>query len=97
MSKPFYIAGSKSKQSRSNEVVDIAARYLVYKLYDATNGQPGVWQVIGKVIGERQETVMRAVERGWVIVQEVDVGRIKVRSGLLTEEGRRVARRALTG
>ena len=97
MSKPFYIAGTKSKQSTTAEVVDIAARHFVYKLYDATNGQPGVWQVLGKVIGERQETVARAVERGWIIVQEDDVGRIKVRSALLTEEGRRVARKGLRG
>ena len=47
------------------------------------------------MIGENRETVKRAVERGWVIVQEDAVGGVKVRSGMLTDEGRRVARRGL--
>jgi membrane-bound ClpP family serine protease len=94
MFRPFVIAAAKSKPPRTAEASDIAARYLVYKVYDATNGDPGAWQVLGK-IGERLETVARAVERGWIIVQEEGVGRIKVQSGLLTEEGRRVARRGL--
>ena len=28
-----------------SEVVDSAARYLLYKLYDATAGRPDAWQV----------------------------------------------------
>jgi hypothetical protein len=75
--------------------LDIAARYFLYKLYDATNRQPGAWQVLGKMIGESKETVKRAVERGWVIVREDAVGGVKVRGGMLTDEGRRVARRGL--
>jgi hypothetical protein len=95
--KPYRVAPRKSKPPRTAEALDVAARYFLYKLHDATNGQPGAWQVLGKMIGESRETVKRAVERGWVIVREEGVGRIKVRSGLLTDEGRRVARRGLRG
>ena len=93
--KPYRIVPRKSKPPRTAETLDIAARYFLYKLYDATNRQPGAWQVLGKTIGESKETVQRAVERGWVIVQEDAVGGVKVRSGMLTDEGRRVARRGL--
>jgi hypothetical protein len=96
MSKPFFMAKAKSKPSRTAEALDVAARYLVYKLYDGMKGQPaGTWQVLGKMIGENKETVARAVELGWVIVRDEAVGKVKVRSGMLTDEGRRVARRAL--
>jgi hypothetical protein len=94
MSKPYFIAGTKSKPSRTAEVIDVAARYLVYKLYDATSGEAGAWQTLSK-IGERPETVARAVERGWVIVGQRDGGR--VRSASLTDEGRRIARKGLRG
>jgi hypothetical protein len=75
------------------EAIDIAARYLVYKLYDATSGRPDVWQVLGNT-GEQQETLTRAVERGWIIVRDDRFGRFKVQSGLLTDEGRRLARKS---
>jgi hypothetical protein len=96
--RPFLIAsGAKSKPPRTSEAVDIAARYLVYKLYDATREQLGTaWHALRK-IGERRDTVARAVERGWIIVREDSVGRIKAQSGMLTDEGRRVARKALRG
>jgi hypothetical protein len=81
---------------RPAEAVDVAAKHLVYKLYEATNGRPGAWQVLGKIGGQPQ-TVARAVERGWVIVRNDDVGRIKVQSGSLTDEGRRLARKGLLG
>jgi hypothetical protein len=92
MSRPFVIAAAKSKPSRTAEASDIAARYLVYKVYDATNGEHGAWQVLGK-IGELPETVARAVERGWVVVEQHDSGKGKVKSAALTDEGRRVARK----
>jgi len=91
MSRPFVIAAAKSKPSRTAEASDIAARYLVYKVYDATNGEPGAWQVLGK-IGELPETVARAVERGWLVVEQHS-GKGKVKSAALTDEGRRVARK----
>ena len=85
----------KSKGLPTAETLDIAARYFLYKIYDATNRQPGAWQVLGKMIGGSKETVARAVERGWVIVRDDAVGKVKVRSGMLTDEGRRVARKGL--
>jgi len=75
------------------EAIDIAARYLLYKLYDATSGRPDAWQVLGNT-GERPETLTRAVERGWIIIRDDRIGRIKVQSGLLTHEGRRLARKS---
>ena len=68
--KPYLVVPRKSKAPPTAEALDIAARYFLYKLYDATNRQPGAWQVLGKMIGESKETVKRAVERGWVIVRE---------------------------
>lgn len=53
--------------------------------------------MLGKMIGESKETVKRAVERGWVAVRDDVVGKVKVRSGMLTEEGRRAARKSLRG
>ena len=93
--KSYLVVPRKSKAPPTAETLDIAARYFLYKLYDATNRQPGAWQVLGKTIGESKETVKRAVERGWIIVQEDAVGGIKGRSSMLTDEGRRVARRGL--
>jgi hypothetical protein len=96
MSKSYFIAGAKSKSARAAEAIDVAARYFVYKLCDSTNGRSGAWHVLGK-IEERPETVARAVERGWIIVRNDDVGRIKVQSGQLTDKGRRLARKSLRG
>jgi hypothetical protein len=73
-----------------SEALDSAARCLLCKLYAATAGRPNAWQVLGNS-GERPETVARAVERGWIIIRDDRIGRIKVQSGLLTGEGRRLA------
>jgi hypothetical protein len=79
-----------------SEAVDSAARYLLCKLYDATAGRPDAWQVLGNT-EEGPETVARAVERGWIIIRDDRIGRIKVQSGLLTCEGRRLAQNSRTG
>src|ERR1700761_3667079 len=96
MTKPFVMTSTKGKAPapRAAEAVDVAAKHLVYKLYETTRGRPDAWQVLGK-IGERPETVARAVERGWLIVRDDNIGRIKVQSGVLTEEGRRLARKGM--
>ena len=94
MAKPPFFAQAKTKARRAAEAVDVAARHLVYKLYEATRGRPDAWQVLGK-IGERPETIARALDRGWLIVRDDRIGRIKIQSGLLTEEGRRLARKAI--
>jgi hypothetical protein len=46
---------------------------------------------------ERLEIVARAVERGWIIIRDDRIGRIKVQSGLLTREGRRLAQDSRIG
>jgi hypothetical protein len=90
MSKPFFAPSAKSKPSRPVEAVDIAARHLVYKLYEATDGVLGAWHALGK-ISERRTTVVRAVERNWVLVREDG----PARSASLTSEGRLLARKSL--
>ena len=59
----------EGKPSRPAEVVDVAARYLVYKLFDAISGTPETSRLL-RDIDERVETLARAVERGWVVVLE---------------------------
>jgi hypothetical protein len=92
VSKTFVVVRAKGKPSKIAETLDVAARHLVYKLYEATNGQRRAWQVLGK-IGERPATVARAVERGWVVVRAE--GKAKVQSASLTGEGRLLARNGL--
>jgi hypothetical protein len=36
----------KSKVVKTGDGADVAARYFVYKLYEATDGQPMQWQVL---------------------------------------------------
>ena len=48
--------------------IDVAARYFVYKLYEATDGQPMQWATL-RGMDESRATVARAIERGWVIFQ----------------------------
>jgi len=96
MYKPFPINPTKSKPPRTAEAIDVAARHLLYKLFEATSGQLRAWHVLGK-IGERPETVARAEERGWIVVRQDGNGRVKAKSAALTDEGRLVARKGLRG
>jgi hypothetical protein len=73
--------------------MDVAARHLVYKLYETTDGIQGAWHVLGKIIREKPATIARAVERGWVITREVGLGKKKLVSASLTSEGRLLARK----
>jgi hypothetical protein len=73
----------------TNDAIDIAARYLVYKLYEATDGRRMQWRVLYGM-GETAATISRAVERRSVIVQGV-AGKPLERSAALTDEGRRLA------
>ena len=91
---PFFVPTNKTKPRRAGEAVDVAARYFVYELYDATGGHLGAWKVL-RDTGQTQATVARAVERGWVIVREDHKGRTKVQRASLTDEGRRMGRRSL--
>ena len=85
-----------SKATKTSDGIEVAAKYFVYKLYEATDGQPMQWQVLLRM-GESAATISRAVECGWVVLQDVRNKPLE-RKAALTEEGRRLARRGrLTG
>jgi hypothetical protein len=67
----------------------VAARYFVYKLYDATGGRQMQWHVLHGM-GESAATISYPVERGWVVLQR---SKPLERKAALTDEGRRLARR----
>ena len=92
--KPFFTPTTQAKPRRTGEAADVAARYFVYELYDATSGQAGAWKVLREK-GQVQATVARAVERGWAIVREDGQGNRKVRTASLTDDGRRMALKSL--
>jgi hypothetical protein len=75
-----------SKATKTSDGIEVAARYFVYKLFEATGGQPMQWQVLHGM-GESAATIFRAVERGWVILQDVR-GKPLDRKASLTAEGR---------
>jgi hypothetical protein len=89
--RTFIIPAAKSKSFKTIGAIDVAARYLVYKLYEATDGQPMRWATM-QGMGELRATVERAVERGWVILEGTS-GKLLERKAALTDEGRRLARR----
>src|SRR6266478_1637852 len=80
----------KPKVKNTLDAIDVAARYFVYKLYEATDGRWMQWQVLHGM-GESAATISRAVERGWVVLQEVSRKPLE-RMAALTDEGRRLAR-----
>ena len=100
MANRFVIPIAKGKSSRTSEGLDVAARYLVYKLYDASRGTTTAssWQSV-RALGEVAATVGRAVERGWVVIRDEGKGKAKAKTkdlwASLTEEGRAVARKGL--
>ena len=67
----FNIRATKgqSKVVKTRDGTDVAARYFVYKLYEATGGQPMQWATLYGM-GESAATISRAVERGWVVLQD---------------------------
>ena len=84
-----------SSKAPISEALDIAARYFLYKLYDASRGgTASSWQSV-RPLGEAAATVSRAVERGWVVIRDEGKGRTKEAWAALTEEGRAVARKGL--
>jgi hypothetical protein len=87
----FNIRTTKAKVIKTGDGTDVAARYFVYKLYEATDGQPMQWRFLHGM-GESAATISRAVERGWVILQEVR-GKPLDRGAELTDEGRCLARK----
>jgi hypothetical protein len=91
--RTFNIPKSKGtpKSVKIADTIDVAARYFVYKLYEATDGQPKVWATL-RGMGELRATIERAVERGWVILEETS-GKVLERKAALADEGRRLARK----
>ena len=89
----FNILSTKgqSKVVKTRDGTDMAARYFVYKLYEATGGYPMQWQILHG-LGESAATISWAVERGWVVLQGVGVKPLERRAAL-TDEGRRLARK----
>lgn len=84
-----------NSKAPTSEALDVAARYFVYKIFDAIRGgSTSSWQSV-RPLGEAAATVSRAVERGWVVIRDEGKGRTKEAWAALTEEGRAVARKGL--
>jgi hypothetical protein len=64
---------AKPKPVKTRDALDVAARYFVYKLYDATRRDQMQWVPL-KGIGESQATIERAAELGWAIARNVEGG-----------------------
>jgi hypothetical protein len=69
---------AQSKFIKTRDGIDVGARYFVYKLYEATDGQWMQWRVLHGM-GESAATISWAVERGWVILQMCEASRWNVR------------------
>jgi hypothetical protein len=80
-----------SKVTKILDAIDVAAKYFVYKLYDAARRDRIQW-VPFKGIDESQATIERAVERGWAVLRRRPAAGPRQREAALTEEGRRLAR-----
>ena len=87
----FHSAPMGKPKVMTLNAIDVAARYFVYKLYEATDGQPMQRQIL-LGMGESAATISRAVERGWVVLQDAKAKSLD-RKAALTDEGRRMARR----
>ena len=66
--RTFNIPKSKGKSFKTIGAIDVAARYLVYKLYEATDGQPMRWATL-QGMGESRATIVRTIENGWAILE----------------------------
>jgi hypothetical protein len=95
----FYIPKTKdtSKVLKARDAIDVAARYFVYKLYEATDGRPMQWATL-QGMDELRTTIARAVERRCVILQPGSGAqgagrRLLGGHAALTDEGRRLARK----
>jgi hypothetical protein len=84
-------AKGRPKVIKIRDGTEVAARHFVYKLYDTTGGEAWQWQLLHGM-GGSAVTISRAVERGWVVLQEVK-GKPLDRKAALTDEGRRLARK----
>jgi hypothetical protein len=81
------------KVIKTLDAIDVAAKYFVYKLYDATRRDRIQWVPL-KGIDESQVTIERAVQRGWAVLQRQPGAKFRQSQAGLTEEGGRLARAA---
>ena len=86
-----FASAVKPKVVKTRDALDVAARYFVYKLYDATRRDQMQWVPL-KGIDESQATIERAVERGWAVLRRRPAAGPRQREAAVTEEGRRLAR-----
>jgi hypothetical protein len=61
---------------KSGEALDVAARYLLYKLYDTQRGNGVLWQTV-RALGEAAANVSRAVDLGWAAVRDEGTGKAR--------------------
>jgi hypothetical protein len=90
MVSPFCKIAKSASPSKISDPLDIAARYFVYKLCEATGGRPIERQLL-RSMGETLEIVLCSVERGWVTLHAG--AKPRDRTAALTDEGRRLARK----
>ena len=74
--------------TKTVDLTEIAARNVVYRLLDATAGQPMRWSTLPRMY-ESRAAIFRAVERGWVILWGTSGKPLKLKAAL-TDEGRRM-------
>src|SRR4030081_248549 len=85
VSRTFNIFASKAPPKATRDALDVAARYFIYKLYDATRREPTQWASM-KGIDESPATIARAVELGWVVFQPGRGGKSRTNeAGLIGE------------
>jgi hypothetical protein len=78
-----FASGAKPKGIKTRDALDVAARYFVYKLHDATRRDRIQWVPL-KGIDETQATIERAVERGWAVLQRQPGGSPRQSEAALT-------------
>ena len=86
-----FASTAKPKVVKTRDALDVAARYFVYKLYDATRRDQMQWVPL-KGIDESQATIGRAVGLGWAVLQRRPGASLRQCEAALTDEGRRLAR-----
>jgi hypothetical protein len=89
---PVLPKSTKKATSKIADPLDIAARYLAYKLHVPGKPMTESWHPLS-TLGEAAATVGRAVELGWVTLRDVGQGRTRERYAALTDDGRQVARK----
>jgi hypothetical protein len=83
-------AKGRPKVIKFRDGINVAARYFVYKLSEATDRQPMEGATLYG-LGESAASISRAVERGWVVLQNAKAKPLE-RKAALTDEERQLAR-----